>query len=192
MDPDLSADLPPAMVRFSAVNALAHCVGGVFATGHSPLTDLLAVGGVRVLADGLRRVGTDPAAPAAREALTQGAHLAGTVLAHAGASSHHRFCHILGGGFDLPHAETHAAVLPAALAFLSERHPERTVVLSDVFGGRDTASATKALLAEAEATIRLRDIGLSGSDLPRAATLLSHGVPEMDGERASQLLREAW
>ena len=30
---------------------------------------------------------------------------------------HHKLCHTLGGSFDLPHAETHAIVLPHALAY---------------------------------------------------------------------------
>ena len=30
---------------------------------------------------------------------------------------HHKLCHTLGGSFDLPHAETHAIVLPHATAY---------------------------------------------------------------------------
>jgi maleylacetate reductase len=192
LDPTLSTDLPLEITRVSAVNALAHCAGGVFAAGRSPLTDLLAVGGARLLAGGLRRVNMDPADPAARGDLAQGAHLAGTVLAHAGASAHHAVCHILGGAFDLPHAETHAAVLPPALAFLQESRPDRGAMLGQALGAADVAAAVGALLAEVGATVRLRDIGLPEAGLPQAASLLSGGVPGMDEARASQLLQEAW
>jgi alcohol dehydrogenase class IV len=197
LDPALSADLPLPITRVSAVNALAHCAGGVFAAGSSPVTDLLAVAGVRLLACGLRRVSADPADPAARADLTQGAHLAGTVLAHAGTSAHHTICHILGGAFDLPHAETHAAVLPPALAFLQESCPERAAVLGKALGAADPAAAARALLTEAGAAVRLRDIGLAQAALGPAAILLSGGgtgpgVPGMDQARASRLLREAW
>jgi maleylacetate reductase len=197
IDPALSAGLPPHIARASAVNALAHCAGGVFAPGHSPLTDLLAAGGARLLACGLRRAGADPADPTARADLAQGAHLAGTVLAHAGTSAHHMVCHILGGAFDLPHAETHAAVLPPALAFLQESCPERAAVLSDALGTADPATAVKTLLGETGAAVRLRDTGLAEADLGQAAALLSGGgtgprVPGMDAARASRLLREAW
>jgi maleylacetate reductase len=30
---------------------------------------------------------------------------------------HHKICHVLGGVYDLPHAETHAVVLPYVVAF---------------------------------------------------------------------------
>ncbi|WP_190816532.1 MmyB family transcriptional regulator [Saccharopolyspora pogona] len=74
-DPELSVDLPLDITRASAVNELAHCTGGVFAAGHSPLTDLLAVGGVRLLATGLRRVAADPADLETHVYLAEGAHL---------------------------------------------------------------------------------------------------------------------
>jgi alcohol dehydrogenase class IV len=197
IDPALTATLPVPIARFSAVNALAHCAGGMFAAGRSPVTDLLAAGGVRLIACGLQRIGADPADAVARADLAQGAHLAGTVLAHAGASVHHTICHILGGAFNLPHAETHAAVLPPALAFLQESCPQRAAVLGKALGAADPATAVGTLLAEAGAAVRLRDIGLAEADLEQAASLLSGsgvspGVPGMDAARASGLLREAW
>ena len=42
-----------------------------------------------------------------------GAWLCGMCLANTTIALHHKLCHVLGGAFDLPHAETHAIVLPA-------------------------------------------------------------------------------
>jgi maleylacetate reductase len=41
----------------------------------------------------------------------------GTVLGQVGMALHHKLCHTLGGSFDLPHAETHAIILPHAIAY---------------------------------------------------------------------------
>ena len=38
---------------------------------------------------------------------------------------HHKLCHVLGGSFDLPHAETHTVVLPHALAYNACHAPPR-------------------------------------------------------------------
>jgi maleylacetate reductase len=192
LDPALSADLPLDLTRFSAVNALAHCAGGVFAAGRGPVTDLLAAGGVALLIAGLGRVVIEPTDLVARGDLTRGAHLAGTVLAHAGTSMHHTVCHILGGAFDLPHADTHAAVLPPALRFLQEPHPRCAAVLADVLGAADVAGAVRDRLADVGATVRLREIGLPASGLARATRLLVDGVPAMTQAHAARLLEEAW
>ena len=59
----------------------------------------------------------DPRNPEARAAVLYGAWLCGTVLGTVGMSLHHKLCHALGGSFDLPHAETHAIMLPHTAAF---------------------------------------------------------------------------
>ena len=53
----------------------------------------------------------------ASEQLLVGSYLAGLTLAMAGSGLHHKICHVLGGMYDLPHAKTHAVVLPYVLAF---------------------------------------------------------------------------
>ena len=41
-----------------------------------------------------------------------------------GTSLHHALCHLLGGMFDAPHAQTHAIVLPYAIACLQPAVPD--------------------------------------------------------------------
>ena len=53
----------------------------------------------------------------ARSEALYGAWLCGTCLGAVGMALHHKICHTLGGAFGLPHAETHAVMLPHALAY---------------------------------------------------------------------------
>ena len=48
-----------------------------------------------------------------------GACLAGVAMAQAGMGIHHRSAHVLGGGWQLPHAETHAILLPRTTALVA-------------------------------------------------------------------------
>jgi alcohol dehydrogenase class IV len=50
----------------------------------------------------------------ARADALYGAWLAGTCLGTVGMALHHKVCHVLGGTFGLPHAETHAVVTGTA------------------------------------------------------------------------------
>ena len=54
---------------------------------------------------------------------------------------HHKLCHTLGGSFDLPHAPTHAVVLPYALAYNAAAAPEAVAALRRVMGEGDVAVA---------------------------------------------------
>ena len=45
-------------------------------------------------------------------------YAAKAAFAAAGSGLHHKICHVLGGAYDLPHAEMHTVVLPHALALV--------------------------------------------------------------------------
>jgi maleylacetate reductase len=84
---------------------------------------------------------------------------------------HHKLCHALGGGFNLPHAETHAVILPHAVAFTEPAVPDLLRPVADIFG---TATAHQGLTAFARqigAPTRLDTLGLTAADLPRALDL---------------------
>ena len=53
-----------------------------------------------------------------------------------GMALHHKLCHTLGGTFDLPHAETHAVVLPHAIAYNAPAAPELLAPFSAALAGR--------------------------------------------------------
>ena len=59
-----------------------------------------------------------------------GAWLCGTCLGAVTMALHHKLCHILGGSFGLPHAATHAVVLPHAAAYNAAAAPEAMARLS--------------------------------------------------------------
>jgi maleylacetate reductase len=116
-DPELLRGLPPAVLGPSGMNALAHCVEALYAAGADPLSSLAAVEGARLL---LARLPLAYATPDldVRGDVQWASCLAGHVLGTVGSSLHHSLCHLLGGTHDLPHAETHAVVLPHVVALL--------------------------------------------------------------------------
>jgi ABC-type branched-subunit amino acid transport system permease subunit len=54
-------------------------------------------------------------------------------------SLHHKLCHVLGGSFDLPHAQTHAIVLPHATAYNAAAAPEAMMRIARALGAPNTA-----------------------------------------------------
>jgi maleylacetate reductase len=111
-DPELTYGLPASLTASSGLNAVAHCVDALWAPGRSPLSDLMAERGIERLARWLPRAVERGADREARAEVLAGAWLAGTAFGVAGSSVHHKLCHALGGRHDLPHAQTHAVMLP--------------------------------------------------------------------------------
>jgi maleylacetate reductase len=196
-DPNLVLTLPPAVVGPSGMNALAHCVEALWAPDGDPITDLLALEGARLLHDHLAAA-YDDAAPGPRGHVQLAACLAGSALGTAGTSIHHALCHLLGGMFDLPHAETHAVVLPYAVDFATQGLPDARQRLGRVLRCQPDEIAGRIwdLGARVGTPHGLRAIGLQRHEAEQAAQLaVDRGLKSprpLDGPTARQLLLDAW
>ncbi|WP_084292771.1 maleylacetate reductase [Bradyrhizobium sp. WSM3983] len=116
-DVDLTISLPPRLSAVSGVNAIAHAVEALYAPDTNPIVSLMAEEGISALTRALPRIVAVPSEVAAREAAQYGAWLSGVCLGSVAMGLHHKICHVLGGSFDLRHAETHAVMLPHVVAY---------------------------------------------------------------------------
>jgi maleylacetate reductase len=180
-DPELTISLPPFITGPSAMNAMAHCVEAFYAPGANPITLLLAEEGIRALARGVPVAVTSPEDLEGRSKILYGAYLAGAALAVAGAGIHHKICHILGGAYDLPHAEMHTVVLPNAVAFNEPAIPEvmeRVAGALGEWGKNGAATGLYDLTESIKAPTTLKDIGMKEENLDQAVGLVLAAVPE--------------
>lgn len=140
-DPELTLSLPVPLSVTSGVNAIAHAVEALYAPDTSPLIALMAEEGVRAMAGALPAVASDPASRAARGRALYGAWLCGSCLGTTTMGLHHKLCHVLGGTFGLPHAETHTVVLPYALAYNASAAPEAAAAVARALDAVDAPTA---------------------------------------------------
>jgi maleylacetate reductase len=175
-DPVLTLGLPPGVTGPSAFNALAHSVEALYATGCNPVTSALALEGVRAIHDSLPAVMASPGDVDARGTLLYGAYLSGVALGTTSSGLHHKLCHVLGGRFNLVHADAHSVILPHAIAFNAPALPDEMARLAAALGdpGGNPASALWDLAVASNVPTRLADLRgdeglLQREDLPGAA-----------------------
>ena len=195
-DVDLTLSLPVGLSVTSALNAMAHAVEGLYAKDGNPVLSLMAEEGIRALGAALPGISRNPTDVDARSDALYGAWLCGIVLGSSSVAIHHKLCHVLGGSFDLPHAETHAIVLPHAIAYNASAAPQAIGRVARALGVEDAAPGLFDLAKAAGAPTALRDIGMPEAGLDTAADLAvadPYWNPrpiERDGIRA--LLDDAW
>lgn len=170
-DVDLTVSLPPHISAASGLNAIAHAVEALYAPDANPLTSLMAEDGIAALARALPRIMRAPADPGARRDALYGAWLCGVCLGAVGMSLHHKLCHVLGGMFNLPHAETHAIVLPHAAAYNAAAAPEAMSRIARALGTTDAPRALFDLACRLALPRRLADIGMPEDGIARAAEM---------------------
>src|SRR5437660_3184776 len=155
-DPELTLALPAAASAASAMNAMAHCVEALWVEARTPYLMALAADAARRLAQYLPRVIAAGADLEARSECLAAAWLAGTVL-NAGTALQHKLAHVL-GGLGLPHAETHAIILPHVTRFNLAAAPEARSCLAAALGG-DGADRLAAMLGGFPIPQQLREVG---------------------------------
>ncbi|GJE72236.1 maleylacetate reductase [Methylorubrum podarium] len=170
-DVDLTLTLPVALSVTSGINAIAHAVEALYARERNPVICLMAREGIAALARALPRVKADPQDRRGRSDALYGAWLCGICLGSVGMALHHKLCHTLGGSFDLPHAETHAAVLPHAVRYNAAAEPEAMAAIAAALGAGEAATALYDLARGLGATMALRDLGMPEDGIDRAADL---------------------
>lgn len=194
-DPQLTLSLPREMSITSALNAMAHAVEGLYARNSNPITSLMAAEGIRALRDALPGIAANPADLEARTGAQYGAWLCGTVLGTVGMALHHKLCHTLGGSFNLPHADTHAILLPHTAGYNAGAAAEALSPVAGLFGG-SVGGGLYDFAASLGAPLALRELGLSEADLDRAADLAVHNPywnpRPVERDELRELLQRAW
>ncbi|MEU8972828.1 maleylacetate reductase [Streptomyces monashensis] len=175
-DPELTLSLPVPLTVTSGVNALAHAAEALYAPDASPLVSLMAQEGVRAMAGALPLLAAKPTGLDARGRALYAAWLCGACLGATTMGLHHKLCHVLGGTFGLPHAETHTVVLPYALAHNAPAVPQAMAALGRALDTDDAPRALRDLSVGLGAPRSLAELGLKEGDLTVAAEQVA-GLP---------------
>lgn len=195
-DVELTLSLPSGLTATSGMNALAHAVEALYAHDTNPIIALMAEDGVVALGRSLPRIVREPSDREARTDAQYGAWLCATCLGVVAMALHHKICHVLGGSFNLPHAETHTVMLPHATAYNASAAPEAMRRVAHALGAADAAGGLFALANALKAPTSLRELGMPEAAIETAVQQImqdQYANPrplERDALRA--MLARAW
>ncbi len=164
-DADLLGTLPARFAATSGINAIAHAVEALYAVDGNPIVSLMAEEGIRALASAL------PKGKGGQDEALYGAWLCGAVLGSVSMALHHKLCHVLGGSFNLPHAETHTVILPHATAYNAKGSPEAMMRIARALDSATAAGGLYDLAKRLGAPLTLQDLGMPEDGLDKAAEI---------------------
>jgi len=103
IDPTLTLSCPRAITVACGMDCFTQLVEGYLSTNSSPLTDVLALEGIRAIHRSFRLVCDDGSNLLARTDLSYAAMLSGIVLSNSGLGAVHGFASAVGGLLSIPH-----------------------------------------------------------------------------------------
>lgn len=176
-DSALTLSLPRELSVASGLNGMAHCIDSMWAPRADPINAALAAEGIRALSRGLPLIVEDLSDVEGRDLALYGAYLSAVAFASAGSGLHHKICHTLGGTFNLPHAQTHATVLPYVLAFNEPLAQEASARIASAFDTSTGLEGLQALRRTLDAPSSLADLGFEARSIPEAVSIILPAVP---------------
>ena len=210
LDPQANLEVPVTLMASTGMNAFAHCIEGLYSKVRNPISEGLALQGIRLLHEALPAMAHSPQDPDARGRALVGAHLSGLVIANARVGIHHGVCHCLGALGGLPHGVANSVFLPHAMLYNLEVAAGQLKLAALAMGldARDLPDREAALLA-IDATVamqraigvptRLRDTGLDRALFAAIAdhALVDRGLffnprPTSSAGAVIELLEQAW
>lgn len=133
IDPELTLSVPPAVTAPTGLDALTQCLEPFVSCLHNPLTDALALEGMRRGARSLAQAFRNGSDLAAREDMAVCSLFGGLALANAKLGAVHGFAAPIGGQFESPHGAVCARLLPlvmeANVQALRQREPHSPILL---------------------------------------------------------------
>ncbi|WP_186387851.1 iron-containing alcohol dehydrogenase [Stappia sp. TSB10P1A] len=115
-DPELTVGMPRYFTVGTGMDALAHCLEAYSSTFYHPMGDGIAVEGMRLVFENLKRVAEVPDDLVARGHMMSAAAM-GAVAFQKGLGAIHALSHPVGALYDTHHGMTNAVFMPYVLVF---------------------------------------------------------------------------
>ena len=205
LDASLTLGLPQHITAMTGIDAMVHAIEAYTSKiKKNPISDMLALRALTLLAGNIRTVLRAPDDVSAREAMLLGSMFAGQAFANAPVGAVHALAYPLGGHYHIPHGLSNSLMLPTVLSFNAEVCPELYTELAAVLPGAAQSAQglidwLKALIDDsglpatlAQADIPEKALAMLAKDAMFQQRLLINNPREVDEATALRLYRDAW
>lgn len=133
LDPELTVSMPRSVTAYTGMDAITHCIEAIHSTSNNPVSDSLALHGLRLAFESLPRVLEEPSDIKMRQNMQVAAMLGGAAFANAQVGVVHAIAHSLGSLYGIPHGLANSLILPYGMSFNLPECP-RYKLVAEVMG----------------------------------------------------------
>lgn len=198
-DPELTVGMPKAITAGTGLDAFAHCLEAYCSPFYHPMSQGIALEGLRLVATYLPRAYADGNDIEARAHMMSAAAM-GAVAFQKGLGAIHALSHPVGAVYNTHHGTTNAVVMPAVLRFNRPAVEDRLAAAAAYLGTGSSFDAfydlALKLRAEMKIPEKLRELGVGDNRIDDLAAMAivdptAGGNPvELTLDAAKALFRE--
>lgn len=167
-DPELTVEMPKSITAGTGLDAFAHCVEAFSSPHYHPMSQGIAVEGMRLVIENLGKVYSDGSDIEARANMMSAA-LMGATAFQKGLGAIHALSHPIGAVHQIHHGTTNAVCMPVVLRLNEPKIRDRFDSVTGYLGIQNGFSGFKVFVDEFNASLniplRLSDLGVENPDL---------------------------
>ncbi|MCL4557348.1 MAG: iron-containing alcohol dehydrogenase [Deltaproteobacteria bacterium] len=210
LDPTMTVSMPPRVTAGTGMDAMSHCIEALHSQQANPITDGLALQGIRLIVGHLPKAVDNGKDLLARGQMQIAANVAGVAFGNAQVGVVHALAHSVGGRFGVPHGIANSILLPYCMEYnldvVADKYRLAAQAMGvDVKGLSDEDAAHKAAEALWSFTGRigmpqkLREVGVREEGLRQVAedaisdgSIVYNSKPIFDPEETLKILKRAF
>ncbi|MDH5439152.1 MAG: iron-containing alcohol dehydrogenase [Candidatus Bathyarchaeota archaeon] len=180
IDPALTVSMPPKLTAYTGLDALAHAIEAMISSWATPLTDILALGAVRLIFQNLERAYNNGDDIEARYHMSIAATTAGLAFNDPKVMLAHSIGQTIGPIYNIPHGLSVALPLPYMLDFYTETSADKISMIGEAAGVHDPEKTdeenARAMILELlhfykrlDVPLSLKEFGVSHNALEKLA-----------------------
>jgi len=179
LDPTLTTSMPPSVTAHTGMDALTHCIESIHSTENNPISDALALHGIRLIWENLPRVLENPEDIKSRQNMQVAAMMGGAAFTNAQVGVVHAIAHSIGAIYGIPHGLANTLILPYGMLFNLPECP-RYKLIAEVLGisaqndfeaGRKAIEKIYEFIKKIGLPTSLKDVGVKREDFDKIAEL---------------------
>jgi alcohol dehydrogenase class IV len=209
IDPALTLDLPPNVTAYTGIDALTHCIEAVANKFAHPMTDTIALEGIRLIGTNLLKAVTDGHNLEARTKVALGSVYGGMCLGPVNTAAVHALAYPLGSTYKIAHGLSNALLLPYIMEFNLDAAENKYAAIAIAIGANlgksehETAkngiALIRKLIENCKLPLRLSDMNIPADAVePMAKSaltiqrLLKNNVREVTLDDAISIYKTAY
>jgi 4-hydroxybutyrate dehydrogenase len=169
-DPELTVEMPKSITAGTGLDAFAHCVEAFSSPHYHPMSQGIAVEGMRLVIENLEKVYLDGSDVEARANMMSAA-LMGATAFQKGLGAIHALSHPIGAMHHTHHGTTNAVCMPAVLRLNELKIQQRFDSVSGYLGIKNGFSGFKTFVDQFNASLnipsKLGDLGVESPDIEK-------------------------
>lgn len=150
IDPELTAGVPPKVTAATGIDALTHCIEAYVNQFSHPITDLLALEGIALIGQNLKKAFVNGSDLVAREKVALGSMYGGMCLGPVNTAAVHALAYPLGSKYKIAHGVSNALLLPHVMEFNLKASTEKYAMVAHALGADNNLKGETASFAGIE------------------------------------------